>query len=119
MHKRILALCACMLLALALSAQAAQPKKQTIKIEGRANAALSMTEIYKTENWAEYYFVYEEDKNTFDENEAEKIMYEFFSNYKRDHAFSSVEVEDLKGATTGKKTTVLEKRVIFRHVNRR
>lgn len=119
MNKKILALCTCMLLAVFLAAQAAQPKKQIVKIEGRPNATLAMTEIYKTNNWAEYYFIYEEDKNTFDENEAEKIMYEFFSNYKRDNAFSSVEVEDLKGATIGKKTTTMEKRVIFRHVNKR
>ncbi len=46
-------------------------------------------------------------------------MYEFFSNYKRDNAFSSVEVEDLRGATVGKNTTTMEKRVIFRHVNKR
>jgi len=122
MNKKILALCAFMLLAVVLSAQTVQPKKQKIKVEGRANASLYMTymtEIYKTDNWAEYYCVYEEDKNTFDENEAEKVMYEFFSNYKRDNAFSSVEVEDLKGATTGQKTTTMEKRVIFRHVNKR
>lgn len=118
MNKKILALCTCILLAVILSAQTAQPKKQIVKIEGRANATLAMTEIFKTDNWAEYYFIYEEDKNTFDENEAEKIMYEFFSNYKRDNAFSSVEVEDLKGTTIGKKTTTMEKRVIFRHVNR-
>ena len=119
MNKKILALCAFMLLAVVLSAQTVQPKKQKIKVEGRANASLYMTEVYKTDNWAEYYFVYEENKNTFDENEAEKIMYEFFSNYKRDNAFSSVEVEDLKGATIGKTTTTMEKRVIFRHVNKR
>jgi len=119
MNKKILALCAFMLLAVVLSAQTVQPKKQKIKVEGRANASLYMTEVYKTDNWAEYYFVYEENKNTFDENEAEKIMYEFFSNYKRDNAFSSVEVEDLKGASIGKTTTTMEKRVIFRHVNKR
>ena len=96
-----------------------QPKKQKIKVEGRENAFLYMTEIYKTDNWAEYYCVYEEDKKTFDESAAEKVMYEFFSNYKRDNAFSSVEVEDLKGVTIGKTTTTMEKRVIFRHVNKR
>lgn len=119
MNKKILALCTFMMLAVVLSAQTVQAKKQKIQVEGRANAALYMTEIYKTDNWAEYYFVYEEDKNTFDENEAEKIMYEFFSNLKRDKAYSSLEVEDLKGATTGKKTTTIEKRVVFRHVNKR
>ena len=91
MNKKILALCAFMLLAVVLSAQTVQPKKQKIKVEGRANASLYMTEIYKTDNWAEYYC----------------------------NAFSSVEVEDLKGATTGQKTTTMEKRVIFRHVNKR
>ena len=119
MNKKILALCAFMLLAVVLTAKTVQPKKQKIKVESRTNASLSMTEIYKTDNWAEYYCVYEEDKKTFDENEAEKIMYEFFSNYKRDNAFSSVEVEDLKGASIGKTTTTMEKRVIFRHVNKR
>lgn len=119
MNKKIFALCTVVLLAVCLSAQTAQPKKQKIKVEARANAYISITEIYRTDNWAEFYCVYEEDKKTFDENDAEKFMYEFFSNYKRDNSFSSVEVEDLKGATTGEKLTVLEKRVIFRHVNKR
>ena len=119
MNKKILALCAFMLLAVVLSAQTIQPKKQKIKVEGRANANLYMTEIYKTDNWAEYYCVYEEDKTKFNEDNAEKAMYEFFSNYKREHAFSSVEVEDLKGVTIGKSTTTMEKRIIFRHVNKR
>jgi len=83
MNKKILALCAFMLLAVVLSAQTVQTKKQKIKVEGRANASLYLTEIYKTDNWAEYYCVYEEDKNTFDENEAEKVMYEkFLKQYK-------------------------------------
>ena len=119
MNKKILALCAFMLLAVVLTAQTVQPKKQKIKVEGRENASLYLTEIYKTDNWAEYYCVYEENKNTFNEDEAEKGMYEFFSNYKRDNAFSSVEVEDLKGVTIGKTTTTMEKRVVFRHVNKR
>ena len=55
MNKKILALCAFMLLAVVLSAQTVQPKKQKIKVEGRANASLYMTEVYKTDNWAEYY----------------------------------------------------------------
>jgi len=121
MNKKIIALCVCMLLAVAVSAQTAQTKakKEKFKVEGRENAAIIMTEIYKTDNWAEYYCVYEEDKNTFDEAAAEKAMYEFFSNYKREHSFSSVEVEDLKGAAIGKTKTTIEKRIIFRHVNRR
>ena len=119
MNKKILALCAFMLLAVVLTAQTVQSKKQKIKVDGRENAFLYLTEIYKTDNWAEYYCLYEENKNTFDENEAEKVMYEFFSNYKRDNAFSSVEVEDLKGTTIGKTTTTMEKRVIFRNVNKR
>ena len=119
MNKKILAFCTCLLLAVVVSAQTSQPKKEKFDVEGRTNAHIFMTEIYKTENWAEFYCVYEEDKNTFKENEAEKAMYEFFSNYKRDNAFSSVEVEDLRGATVGKNTTTMEKRVIFRHVNKR
>ena len=119
MNKKILALCAFMLLAVVLTAQTVQSKKQKIKVDGRENAFLYLTEIYKTDNWAEYYCVYEENKNTFNEDEAEKVMYEFFSNYKRDNAFSSVEVEDLKGVTIGKTTTTMEKRVVFRHVNKR
>lgn len=119
MNKKILALCTCMLLAVVVSAQTAQPKTEKMKVAGRENAYILMTEIYKTDNWAEYYCVYEEDKNTFDEAAAEKAMYEFFSNYKREHSFSSVEVEDLKGAAIGKTKTTIEKRIIFRHVNRR
>lgn len=119
MNKKILALCTFILLAAIMTAQAAQPKREKIKVEGRDTAYIYMTEIYKTDNWAEYYCVYEEDKKTFDEDAAEKAMYEFFSNYKREHAFSSVEVEDLKGVTVGKSTTTMEKRIIFRHVNKR
>ena len=119
MNKKILALCTFMLLAAIMTAQASQPKREKIKVEGRDTAYIYMTEIYKTDNWAEYYCVYEEDKKTFDEDAAEKAMYEFFSNYKREHAFSSVEVEDLKGVTIGKSTTTMEKRIIFRHVNKR
>ena len=119
MNKKILALCTCMLLAVVISAQTAQPKTEKMKVAGRENAYILMTEIYKTDNWAEYYCVYEEDKTKFNEDNAEKAMYEFFSNYKREHAFSSVEVEDLKGVTIGKSTTTMEKRIIFRHVNKR
>ena len=119
MNKKILALCAFMLLAVIVSAQTVQPKKEKFKVDGRDKAYIYLTEIYKTDNWAEYYCVYEEDKKTFDEDAAEKAMYEFFSNYKREHAFSSVEVEDLKGVTVGKSTTTMEKRIIFRHVNKR
>ena len=119
MNKKILALCTCMLLAVVVSAQTAQPKTEKMKVAGRENAYILMTEIYKTDNWAEYYCVYEENKNTFKEEEAEKAMYEFFSNYKREHTFSSVEVEDLKGVTIGKTTTTMQKRIIFRHVNKR
>ena len=119
MNKKILALCAFMLLAVVVSAQTVQPKKEKIKVDGRDKAYIYLTEIYKTDNWAEYYCVYEEDKNSFNESEAEKAMYEFFSNYKRDNLFSSVEVEDLKGALVGKTTTTMQKRIIFRHVNKR
>lgn len=119
MNKKILTLCTFMLLAAVITAQTIQPKREKIKVEGRDSAYIYLTEIYKTDNWAEYYCVYEEDKSKFNESEAEKAMYEFFSNYKREHAFSSVEVEDLKGVTVGKSTTTMEKRLIFRHVNRR
>ena len=119
MNKKILALCAFMLLAVIVSAQTVQPKKEKFKVDGRDKAYIYLTEIYKTDNWAEYYCVYEEDKNSFNENDAEKAMYEFFSNYKRDNLFSSVEVEDLKGALVGKTTTTMQKRIIFRHVNKR
>ena len=119
MNKKILALCAFMLLAVIVSAQTVQPKKEKFKVDGRDKAYIYLTEIYKTDNWAEYYCVYEEDKNSFNESEAEKAMYEFFSNYKRDNLFSSVEVEDLKGALVGKTTTTMQKRIIFRHVNKR
>lgn len=119
MNKKILAFCTCLLLAVVVSAQTSQPKKEKFDVEGRTNAHIFMTEIYKTENWAEFYCVYEEDKNTFKENEAEKAVYEFLSNYKRKYVFSSVEVEDLKGVTIGKTVTTMEKRVIFRNVNKR
>lgn len=119
MNKKIIALCIFMLLAVAAIAQVSQPKKTKYPVEGRKNASIFMTEIYKTDSFAEFYCLYEEDKNTFKENDAEKFLYEFFSNFKREHVYSSVEVEDLKGVTVGDKTTTMVKRVIFRHVNRR
>ncbi len=101
------------------AAQSVKPKTEKIPVESRQNAFLHLTELYKTDNWAEYYCTYEEAKKTFNEDIAEKIMYEFFSNYKRKNGYSSVEVEDVKGLTIGSKTTTIEKRIVFRHVNKR
>ena len=119
MKKNIVIFSIFALVAFCATAQAVKPKTEKFPVEGRSTAFLYMTELYKSDNWAEYYCTYEEDKNLFDEAATEKIFYEFFSNYKRDHGYSSVEVEDLKGVTVGAKTTTMVKRIIFRHVNRR
>ncbi|CEM60800.1 hypothetical protein DWQ65_05955 [Treponema phagedenis] len=119
MKKKLIVLSVLLGFTCILTAQVVQPKTTKIKVEGRKNAYLYMTEIYKTNNWAEYYFKYEEDKNTYDEAETEKFLYEYFANYKREHGYSTIEVEDLKGSSFGEKLTSMEKRVVFRNVNKR
>ena len=119
MNKKIAALCVCLLLAAFVSAQAAKPKTEKFPVEGHSTAFILMSEVYKTDNWLEAYLTYEEDSNLYNENDAEKALSEFISNYKRDHVYSTVEIDDLKGTTVGKKTTSMQKRVTFRNVNRR
>lgn len=103
---------------LSLFAQVAQPKTVEYPVQGRKNAIIKMTEIYKNEYWVEFYLVYEESNKTFDEAATEKAIYEFLSNYKRDNVFARVEIEDLKAAAIGSKNTTVEKRVIFRHLRK-
>lgn len=119
MKKSIIA-CTIMCLAVAslFAATVVQPKTVKYEIEGKSSAAIYMTEIYTAEYWAEIYLTYEEDNGTYDEAEAEKIIYEFISKYKVDHKFSTVEIEDLKAASTGDKKTTMLKRLIFRQVRK-
>ncbi|MGP1576987.1 MAG: hypothetical protein ACTTH7_05795 [Treponema sp.] len=119
MNKKIAVLVGFLLLAGFAAAQISQPKTQKMKVPGRENAYLYMTERYRSDSWAEFYFVYEENKNTYKEAETEKIMYEFFANYKRDNGYSAFESEDLQGTAVGDKTTTMKKRVVFKHVNKR
>jgi hypothetical protein len=106
------------LVSLSLFAETTQPKAVEYPVQGRKNAVIKMTEIYKNEYWVEFYLVYEESNKTFDEAATEKAVYEFLSNYKRDNVFARVEIEDLKAAAVGSKTTTVEKRVIFRHLRK-
>ena len=99
------------LLSLSLFAQVAQPKTVEYPVQGRKK-------IYKNEYWVEFYLIYEEANKTFDEAATEKAIYEFLSNYKRDNVFARVEIEDLKAAAIGSKNTIVEKRVIFRHLRK-
>lgn len=91
-----------------------QPTTTKYEAEGRSEAYIYMTEIYKADYFAEFYVVYEEKATTFDEAVTEKLLYEFISRYKIDHAFSRVEVEDLEAAKTVEGVTRVTKRVIFR-----
>lgn len=104
--------------ALCIFAQIPKPKTEKFPVKGKSTAFIYMTEIYKSEYWAEFYCTYEEDKNTYNEADTEKILYEFISNYKRDHNFSRVEIEDLKGTTVGDKKTTMQKRIIFRQLKK-
>ncbi|MGP1414414.1 MAG: hypothetical protein ACTTJ6_00575 [Treponema sp.] len=106
------------LVSLSLFAQTVKPKTTEYPVQGRKDAVIKMTEIYKNEYWVEFYLVYEEPTRTFDEAATEKAIYEFLSNYKRDNVFARVEIEDLKAATTGAKNTTVEKRVIFRNLRK-
>ncbi|MGP1438113.1 MAG: hypothetical protein ACTTKH_03475 [Treponema sp.] len=94
------------------------PKTTEYPVQGRKNAVIKMTEIYKNEYWVEFYLVYEEPNRSFDETSTEKAIYEFLSNYKRDNVFARVEIEDLKAASIGAKNTTVEKRVIFRNLRK-
>jgi len=82
------------LVGFSLFAEVAQPKTVEYPVQGRKNAIIKMTEIYKNEYWVEFYLVYEESNKTFDEAATEKAIYEFLSNYKRDNVFARVEIED-------------------------
>ncbi len=106
------------LMSFSLIAQAASTKAVEYPVKGRKGAVIKMTEIYKNEYWVEFYLVYEESSKTYNESETEKAIYEFLSNYKRDNVFARVEIEDLKGTSIGAKTTIMEKRVIFRHLRK-
>ena len=65
------------LVSFSLFAQTAQPKTVEYQVQGRKNAIIKMTEIYKNEYWVEFYLVYEEPNKTFDESATEKAIYEF------------------------------------------
>lgn len=120
MKKKIIAFCFVVLLTAVSIFAVSEVKPKTTKhtINSKTSAVIYMTEIYSGEAWSEFYLVYEEDNNTYDEAEAEKIIYEFVSNYKVEKKFSRVEIEDLKDAAKGKKTTKIEKRIIFRQVRK-
>ncbi|MEL3908895.1 MAG: hypothetical protein P1P64_07820 [Treponemataceae bacterium] len=91
---------------------------EKIAVEGHKDAYIYVTQIYASEYWSEFYIVYEEPSNTFDETETEKILYEFFSNYKVEKKFSRVEVEDLEAPRQTEEITRVTKRVIFRQVRK-
>ena len=91
---------------------------EKIKVEGKNSAYIYITQIYASEYWAEFFVVYEESSNTFNEADTEKILYEFISKYKLDHNFSRVEVEDLEAARETEKLTRVTKRVIFRKIRK-
>ncbi len=96
-----------------------QPKTTKYKVtaEGRT-VYIYMTEIYSSDYWTEVYMTYEEDNDTYDEEVANKIIYEFISKYKLDNKFSKVDIEDLKEATIGDENTTMEKRLIFRQIRK-
>ncbi len=96
------------------------PAKTTEKtaVEGRRDAYIYVTKIYDSEYWAEFYVAYEEPSKTFDEAQTEKILYEFISNYKVEHKYSRVEVEDLEAARQSDNVTRVTKRVIFRQLRK-
>lgn len=100
------------------AADGLKPTTEKIQVEGRSEAYIYVTRIYFSEHWAEFYIVYEEKSSTFDEAETEKILYEFFSNYKVEKKFSRVEVEDLEAARETDKVTKVTKRVIFRQTRK-
>lgn len=118
-RKSILAICIAALLTVSLFAiKDVKPKTTKYPVPSKPSAAIYLTEIYAAEYWTEIYLTYEENSNSYSEADAEKIIHEFISKYKVENKFSLVEVEDLKAASTGKTTTTVLKRLIFRQVRK-
>lgn len=119
MKKKIIAITfICFVFVAAFANSTIKPETTKYPVEGKSSAVIAMTKIYSSDYWTEFYLSYEENKTTYDEAEAEKIIYEFISKYKVDKKFSTVEIEDLKDAATDKKTTKLLKRLIFKQVRK-
>ncbi|EMB43913.1 MULTISPECIES: hypothetical protein [Treponema] len=121
MKKKFFAISIMALLALAVFAQNAAnvtTKTQKIEIKDRPSAVMYLTkmDVPGLENQVEFYLTYEENNDTYNEADCEKIIMEFIAEYKRTNVFSRFEVEDLKAASVGKTKTTVVKRVIFRKV---
>ncbi|PIE99031.1 MAG: hypothetical protein CR988_00495 [Treponema sp.] len=114
MKKKILLVSALVALTVVFAFAVPQPTTEKFEVKDRPNAHIYVTKIYESEFWAEFYMIYEEKTDSFDEKVTEKIMYEFISRYKVDHKFSRVEVEDLEAANIDEDFTRVRKRVIFR-----
>lgn len=117
MKKISLALFFCLALMFGFAEAPAKTTEKTA-VEGRKDAYIYVTKIYDSEYWAEFYVAYEEPSKTFDEAQTEKILYEFISNYKVEHKYSRVEVEDLEAARQSDNVTRVTKRVIFRQLHK-
>ncbi|EMB22194.1 hypothetical protein [Treponema denticola] len=121
MKKKFFAISIMALLALAVFAQNAAnvtTKTQKIEVKDRPSAVMYLTkmDVPGLENQVEFYLTYEENNDTYNEADCEKIIMEFIAEYKRTNVFSRFEVEDLKAASVGKTKTTVVKRVIFRKV---
>ena len=121
MKKKFFAISIMALLALAVFAQNAAnvtTKTQKIEVKDRPSAVMYLTkmDVPGLENQVEFYLTYEENNDTYNEADCEKIIMEFIAEYKRTNVFSRFEVEDLKAASIGKTKTTVVKRVIFRKV---
>ena len=121
MKKKFFAMSIMALLVLAVFAEnpaLVKPKTEKIEIKDRPTAVIYWTrmDVPGLENQVEFYLTYEENNDTYNEADCEKIIMEFIAEYKRTNVFSKFEVEDLKAASVGKTKTTVVKRVIFRKV---
>lgn len=121
MKKKFFAMGIMALLVLAVFAEnpaLVKPKTEKIEIKDRPTAVIYWTrmDVPGLENQVEFYLTYEENNDTYNEADCEKIIMEFIAEYKRVNVFSKFEVEDLKAASVGKAKTTVVKRVIFRKV---
>lgn len=121
MKKKFFAMSIMALLVLAVFAEnpaLVKPKTEKIEIKDRPTAVIYWTrmDVPGLENQVEFYLTYEENNDTYNEADCEKIIMEFIAEYKRINVFSKFEVEDLKAASVGKAKTTVVKRVIFRKV---
>ncbi len=95
-----------------------KPKTTKHTIKERPTATILLTEVYGNEFQTEYYLFYQEDKDAYKEEIAEKYIFEFISKYKVEKKFSRVDVEEVSAAAIKGKKIEVVKRAIFKQLRK-